>query len=461
MRSRHLSLLVVLLQCSTGIAIAQDDSTAWIRQAEVFAKPADTNTANTNTAESKPLRMRLEIAAQRFEAAEVPGTGPVTLVGVTHIGDAGYYEALADLLAEFDVVLYESVAPDGAKGVSGADHSERAANTQAAMNFVGIAIEWHRKDKGALPADLAELIENAVEMDTRFPGWLRAASVDAWDTPLRFETYQTQPPRPDGDEPAPPPRSEWRLISTGADRMVGGEGVDVDLMLESVTLEVPPRSMGGIQAQIASVLGLAFQLTALDYRDQRWILADMTEAELHASADQLGVDVAPLLDGLGGGGGVSARLGRMVLMVMRIADFFSGNQVRDIVKVVLVEALSNPATLDMAQAGIPGMDGLMDLILNERNRVALEILDAELQSDPERTFALFYGAAHMSGLAEGLLERGYLPAGEPDWLAAIDIDLEASQVDPSTMEMIRGQLDAALGSSRPSRRSPSSDGEQE
>ncbi|MCP4496578.1 MAG: hypothetical protein GY825_07350 [Phycisphaeraceae bacterium] len=66
----------------------------------------------------------------------------------------------------------------------------------------------------------------------------------------------------------------------------------------------------------------------------------------------------------------------------------------------------------------------------------------------------------MPGLAEGLLERGYLPSGEPTWLAAIDIDLEASQVDPATMEMIRGQFDAALGS-RPSRPAPSSDGEQE
>ncbi|MDG2030364.1 MAG: hypothetical protein P8J45_05105 [Phycisphaerales bacterium] len=445
-------LVAVLLQSPVELASAQEDSTVWIRQSEVFADPADENATN-----DEPLRMRLEIASQRFDAT-IPGSGPVTLVGVTHIGDAGYYDALGELLAGFDVVLYESVAPDGARGVSGVDHPGRTSETLAAMEFVGFAIEWHRMDRGSLPAGLPELIENAGAMDTRFPGWLQAASVDAWDTPLRLEIHEVQLPKDDVDA-LPPTRTEWRLISTGADQAVGGDGTDTDIVLESVNLEVPPRSKGGIQAQIASALGLAFQINALDYRGPRWILADMTEAELRASAEELGVDVSGLLDGLGGGG-VSARLGRMVLMLMRLADFFSGNQVRDIVKVVLVEALSDPASLEMAQAGMPGMDGLMELILHERNRVALEILDEELVSDPKRTFALFYGAAHMPGLAEGLLERGYQPAGEPVWLAAIDIDLEASQVDPATMEMIRGQFDAALGR-KPSRRSPSSDGEQE
>ncbi len=446
-------LASVLLLCTVEHARAQQDSTLWIRQSEVFADPEDENTTS-----DEPLRVRLEIASQRFDAT-IPGSGPVTLVGVTHIGDAGYYDALSELLAGFDVVLYESVAPDGARGVSGVDHPGRASDTLAAMEFVGSVVEWHRKDRGNLPADLPELIENAGAMDTRFPGWLRAATIDAWDTPLRLEIYEVQPPRKADVDPLPPTRAEWRLISTGADRAVGGDGTGSDIVLESVDLDVPPRSKGGVQAQIASALGLAFQISALDYRGPRWILADMTQAELLASADELGVDVSGLLDGLGGGG-MSARLGRMVLMLMRLADFFSGNQVRDIVKVVLVEALSNPASLEMAQAGMPGMDGLMELILHERNRVALEILDDELASDPERTFALFYGAAHMPGLAEGLLERGYLPSGEPTWLAAIDIDLEASQVDPVTMEMIRGQFDAALGS-RPSRPAPSSDGEQE
>ena len=156
-------LVAVLLQSPVELASAQEDSTVWIRQSEVFADPADENATN-----DEPLRMRLEIASQRFDAT-IPGSGPVTLVGVTHIGDAGYYDALGELLAGFDVVLYESVAPDGARGVSGVDHPGRTSETLAAMEFVGFAIEWHRMDRGSLPAGLPELIENAGAMDTRFP----------------------------------------------------------------------------------------------------------------------------------------------------------------------------------------------------------------------------------------------------------------------------------------------------
>ena len=436
-------LAVILLQQGVVAAPAQENSTTgWIRQTEILPE------AEGATTTTQPLRMRLEIASQRFESAEVPGSGPVTLVGVTHIGDAGYYRALAEHLAGFDAVLYESVAPDGAKGVSGADASERTINTRAAMNFVATVIEWHRRNTGTLPVDLVELIDRSVELDTRFPGWLGAATVDAWNSPLQFEIHEV--PAVPGDEARPPSpaRTEWRLRSAGSDRVSGGTGADDDILIESEGFEVTPQSKGGVQAQIASVLGLAFQLKALDYRDPRWVLADMTEVEMRTTAAELGVDVAPLLDGLGGGG-LSGRLGRMVLMLMRLADFFSGNQVRDIVKIVLVEALSDPDALDMAQAGMPGMDGLMDLILHERNRVALEILELELRSDPDRSFALFYGAAHMPGLAEGLRALGYLPVGEPEWLVAIDIDLESSQVDPSTMAMIRGQLETALGRRAP------------
>ena len=447
-------LLVCLLQCGVWTAAAQaqeGSTTAWIRQTELL--PEDGGAA----AKTEPLSMRLEIASQRFEAPDVPGA--VTLVGVTHIGDAGYYQALAEYLSAFDVVLYESVAPDGAKGVFGADDTQRTTNTRAAMNFVGFVIEWHRRSTGALPVDLVELIDRSVELDTRFPGWLAAATVDGWDNPLVFETREVPAVPGVADEPASPARTEWRLKSLGPDRVAGGPGTDDDILIESTALEVPPQSRGGVQAQIASALGLAFQLEALDYRDPRWVLADMTDVEMRAAADELGVDVTSLLDGLGGGG-LSGRLGRMVLMVMRLADFFSGNQVRDIVKIVLVESLSNPDALDMAQAGMPGMDGLMDLILHERNRVALEILEQALEADPDRSFALFYGAAHMPGLADGLRSLGYQPVGAPDWLVAIDIDLESSQVDPSTMTMIRGQLEAALGS-RSTGQPPAMNGDQD
>lgn len=423
----------LLLLGVLGAPILQDSTVdsddRWIRRLEVLDDAG------------MPVRSALEIATQRFESTEEDGRGDVSLVGVTHIGDATYYEALREQLDRYDLVLYESVAPDGTKGVGGQDAAERARNTRSAMRFVGMVLEWHRAGAGALPSDLSDLITRSGELDSRFPGWLASATRDAWNAPLRFEPVEVA--ADPGADPDTPIRVEWRLTSFGADGREGGADEAADLVLESTSLNVPPRSRGGMQAQIASALGLSFQLHALDYSDDDWLLADMTESELRRTAEDRQVDVAPLLEGLGGGG-VTARLGRTVLMLLRIADFFSGNQVRDIVKVVLVEALSDPAALDMAQGGMPGMDGLMDLILNERNRVALEDLDRVRALHPDRSIAIFYGAAHMPGLAEGLRERGYHPVGDREWEPAIDIDLEASQVDPATMRMIRSRIGSSL-----------------
>ena len=97
------------------------------------------------------------------------------------------------------------------------------------------------------------------------------------------------------------------------------------------------------------------------------------------------------------------------------------------------------------QAGTPGMGGLMELILDDRNRVALECLDEVQLVDPEASVALFYGAAHMPGLAEGLEIRGWTPVEEPSWLTAIEVDLEASRVDPETMALVRRQMAGSLG----------------
>ena len=82
----------------------------------------------------------------------------------------------------------------------------------------------------------------------------------------------------------------------------------------------------------------------------------------------------------------------------------------------------------------------MELILDDRNRVALECLDEVQLVDPEASVALFYGAAHMPGLAEGLETRGWTAGEEPTWLTAIEVDLEASKVDPDTMALVRRQM---------------------
>ena len=209
-----------------------------------------------------------------------------------------------------------------------------------------------------------------------------------------------------------------------------------DLIHSSESRDPRPRDGRGLQAQLATALGLAFQLEALDYNDDRFVLADMTVRQLDASAKAKGADMGPLLGSLSGSS-LPARAVRAVLLLVRLADLVSGNQVRDIIKVVLIETLSNPEALEQAQregAGMPGLGKMMEIILDERNDVALDILDRTLAAEQARDIALLYGAAHNPGLAIGLQERGFEAVGEPVWFSGIEVDLQGSNLDPSTVE---------------------------
>lgn len=61
----------------------------------------------------QPLAM--ETAVVRYRPAEGDDELTVDLVGAVHIGEKSYYEALNKQFAEYDVLLYELVAPEGTR----------------------------------------------------------------------------------------------------------------------------------------------------------------------------------------------------------------------------------------------------------------------------------------------------------------------------------------------------------
>jgi hypothetical protein len=56
----------------------------------------------------------METSVVQFSAAARPGV-TVDLVGAVHVGDKSYYERLNKLFEDYDVVLYELVAPEGTR----------------------------------------------------------------------------------------------------------------------------------------------------------------------------------------------------------------------------------------------------------------------------------------------------------------------------------------------------------
>jgi hypothetical protein len=129
--SRLFGLVVVLAGCAMALgvqAVAQADDGAQPqkppRQARTVAQAAPPTAQSkgenlyiriSRTEDKKPKA--LETSIVRFEGS--PGTihegRSVDLVGVVHIGQKEYYDEIGRRLADYDVVLYELVAPDGTR----------------------------------------------------------------------------------------------------------------------------------------------------------------------------------------------------------------------------------------------------------------------------------------------------------------------------------------------------------
>lgn len=119
--SACLASLLVLVSTVTGVsaqdAAAPKAAEGAAEKAKPTPKPAAENSyiRIVKSEQGKPLAM--ETSVLRFEGR--PG-GPaegrtVDLVGVVHIGQQDYYQEIDRLLAGYDAVLYELVAPDGTR----------------------------------------------------------------------------------------------------------------------------------------------------------------------------------------------------------------------------------------------------------------------------------------------------------------------------------------------------------
>lgn len=369
----------------------------------------------------------LEIAVQTF--AHPSGEGPlIDLVGVAHIGESAYYEALQEVLDEYDLVLYESVKPAGTGGAGGETPAERIASTESALGFVRGLAEKHKAATNAWPEDVAALRTWAQGVDPRLPGFLDDAARDAWGNAIRLVV--------DG--------AFCRAESLGADGKPGGDGEARDLVANAAANAEPLSSGGdGIQAQLATALGLAFQLEAMDYGRDRWICSDMAADELNRALAARDVDFA-VLEGTLAGSSLPARIGKIMLGLMRALDKFVDNAISDTMKVMMIEMLGDPAMLDV---GLGQMPGLADVLIDERNQVVMDDLEVILAAHPEaKRVAIFYGAGHMPDLGERLQDqRGYEPA-DAKWLRAMEVDLTESSVRERDIRMIRGMLKRSLRS---------------
>ena len=392
-------------------------------QSQPQDRPGGSEAAYLRVIEEPGESIALEIAAQRFVPSD--GSGPkIGLVGVSHIGERELYDQIQSLLGEYDVVLYESVMPPGAAGAGGDDDEHRRASTTQAMQFVTAALATHHDQLGKYPQDQTQLLAFAAGRDPRLEDWLTTASVDAWDRSLAYTSADDQ--------------QSYTLVSLGADGKVGGEGADADLKMSHETASetarlLPPED--NLQAQLASALGLQFQLEAIDYGRPGWRCSDMTVVQLEQALKDKGVDFGPISGALAGTSW-PAKLVGFILKLVQTMDVWMEGAISDTLKVLLIEMFSDETILEqgLQQFGA----GFEEVIVGQRNQIVIDQLRTIRELEPEvESVAVLYGAAHMRDMADRLTSQlGYQATGET-WVTAIKVDLRHSAVPPGQLELLR------------------------
>lgn len=366
------------------------------------------------TAERDKNLITLEVAIQEYKKPDASGP-TVALVGVTHIGDASYYDALQKYLDAQDLVLFEGVKPSSGADELPADDASRVKITTQRIRLLGVLVERHRSKNKELPASLDAMIGALSGQAKRVA---EAATKDAWGNSLTYTRAKEL-------------RGGFDIASLGSDAKEGGEGVAADLKLsQDKPISKKEKEGGdGIQVKLARALGLQFQLAALDYDRPHWRNSDITVERLEERFEEAGVDGSMLLGMLDGSSFGSKLMGLLL-------GFIEGSpQLSTQVKIMVAEMLSHGDALGAGQLG-----ALMDVLIKDRNKIVMADLARELEAKPARTsIAVFYGAGHLPDMDERLRAMGFAPA-DTRWLKAIAIDVSNFEGGFDQAESVRGMV---------------------
>lgn len=363
--------------------------------------------------------VRMETVTRTFKPS---GAGPIVhLVGVTHIGDRAYYDALQQFLNQQSIVLFEGVKPGGAGDARGAatTDEERAKLTERRLRLLGILIEQSRRASKSLPASLDDLEQSLPRALSRA---LHGARSDGWNHPIGYIAA------PDG--------ATFDLTSRGSDDAPGGEGFAADLKLSQqkplTDSEVGERQEG-IQTKLASALGLEFQLAAIDYSKPNWRNSDMSIDQVQRKLQEAGASGEQLFRMLDGSS-MMAKFAGFLLNFIKASP-----QMQSSVKLMMMEMLSHADELMEAQGGEQGK--LMSVIVLDRNAAVLDDLRAILKDEKNvESVALFYGAGHLPDLEKHLTQEFGYRFESDRWFPAISMEVAKAGMSPQQARQYRQMM---------------------
>jgi hypothetical protein len=173
--------------------------------------------------------------------------------------------------------------------------------------------------------------------------------------------------------------------------------------------------VSGIQGTMAQVLDLAFQLEHIDYTRPNLIHSDLSPADISQNMAERGDSAAEyLLRALAVSMNEYARDPQGIRSMGLLLALFSTDRAR-LLKLQLATLLLETETSTELFEGEEGSS-----LIGERNKRAVNVLRERVRSG-DRRIAIFFGAAHLSGIAELIESDLGLRADETTWLDAWDL----------------------------------------
>ena len=234
--------------------------------------------------------------------------------------------------------------------------------------------------------------------------------------------------------------------------MVGGEFETRDLRGADALPEV--AGVGSAQSLITRMLGMEYQTDGIDYSPKHFVHADVDWVEyqelmtarsqslmtlFQRAMDSANSEDAPAI--------LTDEAAANQMLTSLVAGFTTGNTAE--LKRSMAPLLGEAEALINQ---IEGEDGTV--IVTERNRVVMRVLNRELKKRANQNLAIFYGAGHLPDLEKRLLDSGF-KRETGVWMTAWDIqDPEPGETgqnlwqtlfsDPEVMEGLMSGLQEAM-----------------
>jgi len=189
---------------------------------------------------------------------------------------------------------------------------------------------------------------------------------------------------------------------------------------EAVNGEQKLHWVGKLQALMKNALNLHGQLEGIDYKAGNFVHADMSMSQFTKTQDKKQESFLTLyLKAMQAQKEANEKRGDnpdATGMVMLLKILTMKNSSLELKRMIAREFDS----VEDIMAGVEAGDGTV--LVGERNRVALEVLDKQITTG-KKHLAIFYGAAHLADMEARLLKRGFKRV-KNEWLKAWDLPYE-------------------------------------